>query len=1399
MINALLILMKRLLILLAMLTGFVQAYAQPGEVHFIRADISKGLSNNQVNTLYRDESGFMWIGTMSGLNRYDGYSFKVFRNLAGDTNSINDNYIDHIYPYPGKRLLIITRNGADVYDPLREQFERREELLQQNMGLPVTVAKKVVCDSKANYWFIFIGESLWQYTSAGKAVKYGAGAGSAVKLPEGQVSDVAEAPDGLLWIIYTNGLLIKLDWQQQKIVLTTDLLTREDVGPNTQYALFAAANGNCWIYKTSETDGIYRVSLKTAAGNPVVTHYFKESPEFPLNANIISGITEDSEGNTWIATDHGGINVVTNTGKIHYLVNNAEDPRSISQNSIVSLYRDKEGIIWVGTFKQGINYFNENLARFPLYKHLANTAGSLSYEDVNRFAEDAKGNLWIGTNGGGLIYFDRAKNSFKQYLAGSGSISNNVIVSLCIDHEQNLWIGSYFGGLDKFDGKRFINYRNNPLDSNSLADNRVWEIFEDSKHNLWVGTLSGGLDRFDIQKQIFIHYKAGQPNAIPSNYISALLEDKTGNLWIGTANGLCELQKNGVFVQYQNATGDVTGLSNNNVISLLQDSRGLIWAGTREGLSVIDPGIKKIRNFSKENGLPDNAILNILEDENGQVWISTPNGLCRIQIQMPSGNIAALSMKFTAYDELNNLQGREFNENAACKTSHGELIFGGPFGFNIFRPSEIAGIPHKPALLLTDLEVFNKSIKVGEKIKGDILLPQAVSSIKNITLQYSQNVFSIAFASLDFSHTEKDKYAYKLDGFNKDWLITDGNLRKATYTNLDPGNYVFHVKSVNNDGSLSQQEALLNIKILPPFWRTPLAFVIYFLLIAIALWFARRLVLQRAKMRFAIEHERQEARRMHELDLMKIRFITNVSHEFRTPLSLIISPVDKLVKQATDPAQKKQFQLIHRNARRLLNLVNQLLDFRKMEVQEFKFNPVEADIISFIRDISYSFTDIAEKKNIRFSFETSIEHQQLQFDPDKMEKILFNLLSNAYKFTPEGGIVGVEIDHRETQLGSLEGSSYLEIRVRDTGIGIAGGNKDKVFERFFQNEMPGNMLNQGSGIGLAIVKEFVRLHNGTIDVESELDKGSCFIIKLPVQVGMESGDTVINTVAETKEPGLQQLEPVTQKLRGKRATILIVEDNEDFRFYLKDNLGMHFHIAEAANGKEGWQQVQQLQPDLVVSDIMMPVMNGLDLAKKIKHDPRIAQTPVILLTARTAEEQQLEGLDTGANDYITKPFSFEILLSRIRNLLAEQKASEKPVKQITVSTADVQFESVDEKAIQHALEVVEKNMANADFSVEDLSRELLLSRVGLYKKMIALTGKTPIEFIRDIRMKRAIQLLEGSEMNIAEVAYEVGFNDPKYFARAFKKEYGVLPSQYAQEKRNNNGDIMPVKHDLPRF
>jgi signal transduction histidine kinase/DNA-binding response OmpR family regulator len=889
--------------------------------------------------------------------------------------------------------------------------------------------------------------------------------------------------------------------------------------------------------------------------------------------------------------------------------------------------------------------------------------------------------------------------------------------------------------------------------------------------------LSGGLDLLDRSSGKFSHnqYKEGQPSPLQSNYIAALIEDRSGNLWVGTAIGLTMFEKKSTQALQYHHYNNSNGLSNNNVITLLEDSKGRIWVGTREGLNVFDHKKNSFRSFSLKDGLPDNTVLTILEDHKHNLWITTPNGLCNLVLNNEA-KVEDLSFTVINYDETNNLQDREFNDNAALRTRSGELIFGGPSGFNIIDPARIQRPQGDPKIVFTNLQILNNNIEVGEEVNNRIILNEALPEIEKIKLKHKENIFSIEFAALDFSHSSRSKYAYKLEGFNDEWLYTDGLQRKATYTNLDPGSYVLKVKVLNSNGEWSK-EKVLHIRITPPFWRTPLAYLIYTAFVAGILLLARRITVDRAHMRFEVKQQRKEAERMQALDTMKTKFFTNVSHEFRTPLSLIISPLDKIIKNINDPEQKKQLHLVHRNAKRLLNLVNQLLDFRKMEVQEFKLHPVVGDIVKFIKDISFSFSDISEKKNIEYIFESNVSTLEIYFDKDKLEKILFNLLSNAYKYTPDNGKVSVRLEYRPEE--EKEGS--FAIHVCDTGIGIPKDKQERIFERFFQHDVPESMVNQGSGIGLSITREFVKLHNGTITVNSEPDKGSCFTVVLPAR---KISDAINQSaVSEKIMPSEVVEETENESGNNKKKTILLVEDNEDFRFYLKDNLKTLYNVEEAANGKEGLEKVRKLNPELVVSDIMMPLMNGIELARKIKSDTITAHIPVILLTAVGSEEVQMEGYDIGINDYITKPFTFEILASRIKNLLAQQKLLKKNFqKQLEVNPSEITITPLDELFMKQALAAVEKNIGNPDYSVEDLSRDMHMSRVALYKKILALTGKAPLEFIRTIRLKRGAQLLEKSGMTIAEIAYEVGFNNPKNFSKYFKEEFKVLPSQYQTQK-----------------
>jgi signal transduction histidine kinase/ligand-binding sensor domain-containing protein/DNA-binding response OmpR family regulator len=1359
--------------------SFLQGGFSAEKVLFSKLDVNSGLSQNHINSIFKDSKGFVWIGTMSGLNRYDGSLFKVFRNDANDSTSISDNFIISITEDNLGCLWILTRLGFNIYNPVDESFSHQTPKCFSEIGSDFTQLNEMAKDKDGGLWFAQSNLGVVYYNLHEKKCELLKVNPKNIEcLSSKAVRSITNDADGNLLVINDNAVIERIDCKTKKVVQRITSI-RNICGEFAFYKIMCDKENDIWVYSTNVNSGLYQINSKTLKVRAFNT---KSSPA--LNNNIIRAVEDDGNGSVWIGTDHGGINILDKKAdKISFLTSDSNDEYSLSQNAITCIYKDNVGIIWIGTYKRGVNFYHPNLVKFDLYRHESASPASIGFDDVNCFAEDKKGNLWIGTNNGGIFYFDRKSNTFKNYKHNPSdptSLPNNVILKLFVDKEDRLWVASYYGGLSYFDGQKFIRFKHDDKNPQSLSDDKVWDIFEDSQGNFWIGTLGSGLDLFDRKKNVFYHYKYGEVNSVSSNFILHIAEDKNKNLWLATALGVNMLEyKTGRFVYFNNNPSDKNSLCNNNVTFVFPDSRGLVWIATREGLSVYNPFNRKIKNYFMSDGLPSNTIQCIAEDNLHHIWISSTNGLTRFFVKSFTNN--ELVFDIFNYDKSDGLQGSEFNEKACLKTSKGELVFGGANGFNIFNPQKIESNTIKPPVYITDLYLFNEEVRVNKPVFKRVVLTKSLMDTKKLKLRYSENIFSIEFAALNYLHPEKNRFKYKLEGFNETWIETNSLHPKATYTNLDPGKYIFRVIASNDDGVWDEEGASLEIVVSPPFWRSPLAFVLYFFIIIGTLIYARRQVVRKARMKFSLENERREARRLHELDMLKIRFFTNISHEFRTPLTLIVTPLEKMLKTTQDASQQTQLSLIHRNAKRLLNLVNQLLDIRRLEVEPFKLNPQIGDLVFFVRDITSSFSDFGEKKNIQLTFKSNVEYVNMAFDADKMEKILFNLLSNAFKFTYENGAVEVSIEYNILENND---KSAVILKVKDTGIGVPAEMQERIFDQFIQNtEMPVNIINQGSGIGLALAKEFVRLHNGRIGVESEVGQGSCFYVELPVNISADAvgGDKVETVLINAEKEALPENE-MDESLSKSKPSLMLVEDNDDLRFYLKDNLRIHYQIFESGNGTDALKKIMEIVPDLVVSDIAIPGIDGIELCKKLKNDKRTSHIPVILLTAHLDNTQRVNGFEAGADDYLTKPFSFEILESRIKNLISQRDSLRKTFKtNFELNPSEIEVVSLDEKFLQKSLEVVEKQIGNPDFSVEDLSKEMGMSRVHLYKKLLFLTGKTPSEFIRLIRLKRAAQLLQKSQLTVAEVSYQTGFNNPKYFARYFKDEFGILPSAYAQE------------------
>lgn len=1331
---------------------------------FLQVNNIDGLVSDRVTCIHKDTRGFIWIGTKAGLSRYDGSGFVNYKHNSADSTTILDNYILQIQEDIKGNLLIQTSIGYTVYDIQKEKFHSD---INKYLGLNSVLAypDKIYCDNNKTLWINYQNELHYQsLDSVDHSLKNIFPNNKEGNLRVLDFKHVSNA----FYLLYNNGLIECYNDSTYELKFKDDFLLGKVEGGSLNPGLFIDEEKDIWFY--GNDNGVYHFNSLARKWH----HYSVSEGDIRLSGDIIYEVIQDDKGLIWIATDHRGINVINKySGEITKIYHQSDNDKSISDNSVTDLYIDDNNIVWAATNKNGISYYHETIHKFPHCRHLLSDKNSLPFSDVNCFTEDKKGNLWIGTNGGGLIYFDRINNTYTSYKHRKNdptSISSDVVVSLFIDYKGELWIGTYSGGLNRFDGKSFVRYKFNTDSAKGLSNNNIWSIIEDDNFNLWVGTLGGGVVIYNRKADIFFDLPNYGKLNLPTHHIADLYKLSDGNILIGTAIGVFVYDTDEQRYKNHPSINEELGFTNRSVNAVFEDSRGLIWIATNEGLIVVDPQTEFVKLFNNIDGLPEDIMNCIEEDEFQTIWVSKSTGLSQIMVSKSSRN-KVYDFRIYHFTGEDGLQANEFNPNASYKTRNNELIFGGVNGFNLFKSKNIKSNNILPKVVFSDLQVYNQSILPDTEVQNTKLLDQSLSCTDKIILKHSMNVFTIDFVALNFFIPDKIRYKYKLEGFNEEWLKLDNTQPKVTYTNLNAGDYYLKVKASNSDGVWNEKYSELHIKVLPPFYATLMAFVCYGLVLILLLAYFAYSVVSKQRRKFIVEQERLQVNQNREMDEIKLRFLTNISHEFRTPLTLILTPLQRLLENVESNSDKSLLELIDRNARNLLGLVNQLLDFRKLELHGMRYNPSFGDIITFLDGVLASFEEGFKKKNIDFVFIHEVDQFMTDFDKDKFEKVIMNLLSNALKFTPEKGNVTVKFVVDENE-------DMVHVSVKDTGVGIRKDDIDKIFVRFFQSENNIKLGLSGSGIGLNLAREMVQLHNGTIRVESEEGAGANFIVSLPVDRFKVKTEEGINT-EEFEIINEQELEIATKE----KPVILIVEDNLDFRTFMKETLQDKFIVHEAADGQIGYDLVHKVFPDLIISDIMMPNVDGMELCQMLRKDIRTSHIPLILLTARTADEDKIKGLEMGVDDYITKPFNMDLLMLRINNLLQKRSKMQKQFqKTVDINPSEVQITSMDEKLIKKAISIVEENIAEADFSVEDFSKELGMSRVYLYKKLLAITGKSPIEFIRILRLKRGAQLLEKSQLSIAEVAYEVGFNSPRYFSKYFKEEYGMLPTAYVKVK-----------------
>jgi signal transduction histidine kinase/ligand-binding sensor domain-containing protein/DNA-binding response OmpR family regulator len=1358
-----------LLLLLIFMTQISKA--QSNNYNFISFTSKDGLSSNTINTIVKDKYGYMWFGTDDGLNKFDGENFIVYRHSPDDTTTVDANRITALCEDRTGNLWVGTHESLCYYD-------RKKNAFTSFRRFRTDVVRALFIDHLDNLWIGSFEGLFMMNIRTGKTVHYEAQPARPDQLISNTIVSLFEDSQHRLWVGTNEGLHLYLrdkNCFQRFVHSNNDPLSISDniiraITEDSRQNLWFGTNdgGICQLLSDSYKFKSYRCNPKDAK---------------TLSSDRVYTIVPDYAGKLWIGTEEG-LNIFDPASSTTLrIVNDQRNKYRLIDKSIRSICIDKNNIYWIGTFQGGISKYDMNLAFFNLKQSNPFDQYGLSAPKVTSFVEDPQGDIYVGTDGGGLNHYHRKTGLFSHPKLVADN-TNKTLTILAMERLGNeLWIGTYGRGLYTLNMKTGAvrNYRkgNGPKD---LLGNDVFCLKKDRDGNMWVGTNGDGVNVFNPVTGVFSRFEkkiTAQDNLALNGFIRAIEEDLAGNIWIGT-NGSGISVYNPFNKTFKVLDRTNSHLPSNQVSSIHISQIGTIWVGTFGG------GLSKFGNngkfitYDEKYGLSNTVIYKILESDSDKLWVSHNKGISCLDEQ---------SGKFKNYSYQNGLQKSTYFLGAGLRTSSGELFFGGLDGFNYFNPRTLKSNTVVSPIVFTDLKISNRSVIPGP----DEAIKEHISETKEITLDYRQN-FSLEFTALNYTSPQDTRYSYKLEGFDKDWNHV-GSSHKAVYTNLDPGHYIFLVKAETDNGLLIGREATIKIHVKPPFWMTTYAYILYFLLAASVLLVLRYSAIRRIKRKFAleqeriqvkqmIEQERKEAERQHEFDELRIKFLTNLSHEFRTPLSLIVGPVEKLLREEESQEKQEELSMVKRNAARLLNLVNQLLDFRRMQDNELKLNLKEGDLVSFIKDISASFKNIAETRQIDLVFSSSVSRYYTRFDHDKIERILLNLLSNAFKFTGKGGRVSVGI---EQQLNSL-----LKIIVSDTGIGMEPCIQSKIFDRFFKGNTNGNVFNQGSGIGLSIAREFVKLHSGTITVETVLGKGSVFCILLPlepiVEAAQDSDSTVelsANSLSHAK-PKQGNTVPGLDKL-----TVLLVEDDDDFKYYLRQNLKSLYRIVEAADGNEGWQKALFIHPQVIVSDINMPGMDGITLSRKIKSDKRTCHIPFILLTALTGDAYQLRGLETGASDYLTKPFDFEILNIKIKNLLElNQNLKTTYSRQLTVIPSETQLQSDDEKLLARIIQYIESNLDSQNLSVEELSKHVYISRSSLYNKVVSLTGETPVELIRSVKLKKAALLLEKSDMKIAQVGYATGFASPNYFTRAFKEKFNVSPSEYQKTKtgsKNSDG------------
>jgi len=1361
--------------------------AQSLKLNFSHVGHQQGLSNSTVESIAQDRYGFIWIGTRDGLNRYDGYQMLVFRNNPADHTSISDNFIRSIFEDSQGDLWIGTMNGLNRFDRKMKRFERFKFPPGRQGSINHNIVTAVCENGDGRIVVGTYGGGLNILDKAKRSFSsFRFDPHNSSSLGNDKVNALLKDKSGKLWVA-TDGGLYAFDPRTKDFrafINRSD--TRNLLKRNTIRSIAADSAGNIWL--GTEDKGLSRFSPSSGV---FVNFNHSEWNKLSLSNDQIRSLLVDHKNRLWVGSINGGLDLYQpDRNTFENFQHDPENQGSLSQRTVSALFEDRQHNLWIGTHRGGVNLYNPLAEKFNLYRKERSTS-SLSYNDVRAFYEDADGQIWIATDGGGLNSMDRKTGLFRHYRHDpfqAASIGSDALLDVRGDQDGALWIGTWGAGLNMLDKAtgRFQRFIHQERDPNSVSSNYVQKTLEDSHGNFWVATYYGGLNLFDPRTKRFRRIRKGFDNksVLMGENIVSLLEDVNGDVWIGTDDGGLN--------RFHAGTGTFSHYFRNaermpDLRVLFTDRKGRLWVG-QQGLYLFNRKQDRFQLFKNNAGLSSEFIKGILEDKNGHLWISTTNGLTRLDPE---------SGRYKKFNVSDGLQGPEFEANATLLSRNGEMFFGGINGFNTFYPERIRVNSYHPPVVLVDFQIFNKKVTPGDK---HAVLQQDISLSSTVRLSHKQSTFSISFAAIDFADLKNNRYAYKLQGLDKDWNYV-GDERKASYTELSPGSYTFYVKATNNDGVWRDQLTALKITIEPPFWLTW-----WFILLSCSALIYTAYTLFNFKKK--LELERMEEKKREEMHQIQLQFFTNISHEFRTPLTLIMGPLEHLMKENQQSSLLRYFKTMHRNTHRLMKLINELMDFRKVESGTLKLRVTAGSAGSFISEIAEEFKSLAADKNILFAVTNDLPQEKLWYDRQILEKILLNLIHNSFKYTPDNGTIELStfqslngfVPRFRNELiikNSFRAERYLFIRIADNGIGISAESIQHLFERYYRI----TETHLGSGIGLAFVKSLTNLHKGDIYVYSERHKGTEIIIAVPVDKQSFNQDEIWIESTNTGGTRLESLSPelVTKELPHISAEepqnlatslqehILVVDDNPELRSFLQQTLSPTYRVILADNGITGLIEAKNHFPDLIVSDVMMPEMNGIDFCRAVKEDPEISHIPFLMLTAKDALEARIEGAESGADFYFPKPVSMGLLALTIKNIFEQKRRSKERYLKDYQSDARELVHSAKEKAFLGRLtEIIHAELKNPDLDVDFVCTSMGMSKTKLYQKIKAITGESIGEFIRSVRLKKAAQIMTHEDVLITEVMYRVGIQTQAYFSKAFKKQFGKTPSQFLNELESNS-------------